>query len=109
LKFIADHRITGVIFLSGDVHFTELAKMKIGATQWVYELTSSPLASGANTFAAKERASDPHRVEGTFVATQNYCTLAFSGPARARVLTLACFDRENVKRWEKTIGAGELR
>lgn len=109
LKFIAEYGITGVVFLSGDVHFTELARKKIGATQWVYELTSSPLSSGANTYAAKDRAADPHRVEGTFVADQNYCTVALSGPPKARVLTITCFDKENTKRWEKTIRAAELR
>jgi alkaline phosphatase D len=109
LKFIVDHKITGVVFLTGDVHFTELAKKKIGATQWVYELTSSPLASGANSSAQKDRAADPQRVEGTLVADQNYCAVAISGPAKARVLTITCFDKSNVKRWEKTIAADELK
>lgn len=109
LKFIVDHRITGVVFLSGDVHFTELAKKKIGATQWVYELTSSPFSSGISHGADKERASDPHRVDGTFVLDQNYCTLALSGAKGARTLTIACFDKTNARRWEKTISESELK
>jgi alkaline phosphatase D len=68
LKFITDHHITGVIFLTGDVHFTELARKKISDTQWVYELTSSPLSSGVSNLATTERVADPHRVEGTLVA-----------------------------------------
>ena len=109
LKFIADHKITGVIFLTGDVHFTELAKKKIGATQWIYELTSSPLSSGASSLGNTERTSDPHRVEGTLVVDQNYCTLALSGPKDARVLTIACIDKTGVKRWERTVAEAELR
>jgi alkaline phosphatase D len=109
LKFIVDQKITGVVFLTGDVHFTELAKKKIGATQWVYELTSSPMSSGANTKAITERKSDPHRVEGTFLADQNYCTLALGGPKDARTITIACFDKTGAKRWERTIAEGELK
>ena len=109
LKFIADEKIPGVIFLSGDVHFTELAKKQIGATQWVYELTSSPFSSGAEVAAATERKNDSHRVEGTFVADQNYCTVALGGPKGARVITMACFDKTGTKRWERTIAEAELK
>src|SRR5207253_2710152 len=109
LQFIVDQKITGVIFLTGDVHFTELAKEKIGAGQWVYELTSSPMSSGASNLGNTERQSDPHRVDGTLVVDQNYCTLALSGPKEARVVTIACFDKTGAKRWERSIAETELR
>lgn len=109
LKFIVDQKITGVIFLTGDVHFTELAKKKIGPTQWAYELTSSPFSSGASTLGNTERKDDPNRVAGTLVVDQNYCTLALSGPDEERVVTIACFDKSGAKRWERTIAAKELK
>lgn len=109
LKFIKDNGITGVIFLSGDVHFTELARMKLTDSQWIYELTSSPMSSGAWSSAGKDRASDPHRVEGTLVADQNFSTLAIHGPAEDRVLTIACTDKQGVTRWTHDIKASELK
>jgi alkaline phosphatase D len=109
LNFIKTHGITGVVFLSGDVHFTELAREKIGATQWVYELTSSPLSAGVNSIALTERKADPHRVEGTQVVDQNFCTLAIHGPKEARVLTIACIDKQGVTRWTHDIKAEDLR
>ena len=109
LQFIVDQKITGVIFLTGDVHFTELAKKKTGATQWVYELTSSPFSSAASNLGNTERKDDPHRVDGTLVVDQNFCTLALSGPKAARVLTIACFDKTGAKRWERTIAGAELK
>ena len=109
LQFIVDQKITGVIFLTGDVHFTELAKKKIGATQWVYELTSSPFSSAASNLGNTERKDDPLRVDGTLVVDQNFCTLAFSGPKAARVLTIACFDKTGAKRWEHAIAGAELK
>ncbi len=109
LKFITDQKITGVIFLTGDVHFTELAKQKIGASQWVYELTSSPMAAGVSGYAETERKQDPHRVDGTFVVDQNYCTIALGGPKAARIVTIACFDKTGAKRWERSIAEAELK
>lgn len=109
LKFIADHHITGVIFLSGDVHFTELARKKITDTQWVYELTSSPLSSGAWTASQTARKDDPQRVPDTLVATQNYCELAVAGPKGRRTLTITCIDKTGTKRWSHIIEASELR
>jgi alkaline phosphatase D len=109
VKFIVDQQISGVIFLTGDVHFTELAKKKIGATQWVYELTSSPMSAGVSNLGNTERKNDPHRVEGTLVVDQNYCTIALGGPKAARVVTMTCFDKTGARRWERTIAEAELK
>ena len=109
LKFIKEHKITGVIFLSGDVHFTELAREKLTDTQWVYELTSSPISAGEVKFGQNERAHDPHRVEDTAVDDQNFSLLSVHGPRDDRQLTISCTDKQGVKRWEHTIKAAELR
>ncbi len=109
LKFIKEHHITGVIFLSGDVHFTELAREKLTDTQWVYELTSSPLSAGETKFGQGERARDPHRVEGTAVDDQNFSLLSIHGPKNDREITITCIDKQGVKRWEQTIKAAELK
>ncbi len=109
LKFIVQHHITGVIFLSGDIHFTELAKEKIGETQWIYELTSSPFSAGVNSIALTERKSDPHRVEGTQVVDQNFCLLSVTGPANDRSVVITCVDKQGTTRFTKTIKASELK
>jgi len=109
LKFIADHHITGVIFLTGDVHFTELARKKIGDTQWGYELTSSPMSSGVSNLANTERTADPHRVEGTLVADQNFCVLSVTGPKDDRAVVITCIDKQGATRFAKTIKASELK
>jgi alkaline phosphatase D len=109
LRFIEEHRIQGVIFLSGDVHFTELARKKVGATQWIYELTASPLSSGVYTKAEAERPSDPQRVDGTLVVDQNFTQLSLSGPRGQRVLTVRCIDKTGTPRWRHDIQEAELR
>ncbi|HEY0968833.1 MAG TPA: alkaline phosphatase D family protein [Opitutaceae bacterium] len=109
LQFIKDQKITGVIFLSGDVHFTELARTKLTDTQWVYELTSSPLSSGVHNVERAGRLHDPMRVDGTLVIDQNYTKLSLSGPANDRVLTIRCYDKTNALRWEHAIKASDLK
>jgi alkaline phosphatase D len=109
LKFIADHHITGVIILTGDVHFTELARKKISDTQWVYELTSSPFSSGVSKLATTERLADPHRVEGTLVPDQNFCVLSVTGPKDDRAVVISCVDKQGATRFTKTIKASELK
>ena len=108
VKFIKDHGITGVIFLSGDVHFTELARKKLTDTQWIYELTSSSITSGT-TNLARERAPDPHRVDGTFLDDRNFCLLALHGAPEARVVTITCVDKQGAVRWAHDIAASELK
>lgn len=109
VRFIQEEEIPGVVFLSGDVHFTELARRKIGATQWLYELTSSPLASGAFASAGTVRADEPNRVAGTLVADQNFTQLSLSGPKGSRVLTIRCIDKAGVLRWQHGIDETELQ
>ncbi len=109
LDFIAHHGITGVVILSGDVHFTELTKRQLTASQSIYELTSSPLSSRVDFPDEERRDHDPHRVGGTLVTDPNYCRLAIHGPADARVLTITCFDKTNSRRWAHDIREAELR
>jgi len=109
LQFIRDQHITGVVFLTGDVHFTELARAGIGTSQTIYELTSSPFSSSSWAVEKSERAKDPQRVPGTLVADQNYCVLALHGPKDDRVLTITCFDKTNTQRWTHDIRASELK
>ena len=109
LRFIREQHISGVVFLTGDVHFTELARAALGDAGAVYELTSSPFSSSVWTGATTVRASEPHRLPGTLVADQNYCVLALHGPRENRVLTITCFDKSNTRRWSHDIAAAELR
>lgn len=108
LKFISDHKIDGVIFLTGDRHFTELLKTERPGTYPLHELTCSPLLSGVPSNLDAERANK-QIVPGTFVAAHNFCTLEFSGPRTARKLTLKSFSNTGEKNWEHTIGPGELQ
>jgi alkaline phosphatase D len=106
LDFIRHHRIPGVIFLSGDVHYTELVRRDDLLDYPLYELTSSPLAAGAHS---RPLGDDPYRIAGTAVQTQNYCRIALSGPADDRVVTITCHGADGALLWTHAIRVNDLQ
>lgn len=99
LQFIERENIKGVVFLTGDKHFTELSAMKNGKGNWVYDLTTSPLTSGVNPNAE----TNTWHVEGTRVNQHNFSVLRFSGPRTNRQLEIKNYDANGKETWTRTI------
>ena len=110
IGFIRDNNISGVVFLTGDVHHTALYRRPVddAGARFVYELTSSPLSSGSWAAAESETAKDPCVVPGTVVGTQNYSVVRVTGPKEARALVVRCYDKTNALQWEERIPAAAL-
>lgn len=87
LDFIRDNKIGGVVFLSGDVHYSEVLRRENLLPYPVFEFTSSALTAGAHTRALEP---DPERMFA--VQRNNYCRIALSGPPEARRLTFSSHD-----------------
>ncbi len=109
LRFIDENKITGVIFLTGDVHHTGLYRHKLPGGALVHELTSSPLASGSWDVAKSKKTTDPMVIPGTLVGTQNYCQVTLSGPPKNRTVTIVCRDKTNQELWTRQLTADDLR
>ncbi len=113
LDEIAERRVEGVVFVSGDRHHTELLRLDRPGAYPIYEFTSSPLTAGASTFALRgdspER-DNPLRVPGTLVAgDRNFGTLTVTGPRTDRTLTMRTYDAEGAMRWEHNVRARDLQ
>ncbi|HJU65316.1 MAG TPA: alkaline phosphatase D family protein [Gemmatimonadaceae bacterium] len=107
LTRIRQQNITGVVFLSGDVHHTSLSKLERGGTYPLYDITISPLTAGIATGAANE--ANYLRVPNTVVIDRNFATLDFSGPRTDRQMVITVYDTRGEQRWQHTIKASELR
>lgn len=110
--FIRDSQVEGVIFLSGDRHFTELLKLKQEGLYPFYEFTNSPLTSFLRRSMNREKNvehNNPQRVPGTLVVKRNFGSVDISGPFGDRVCTLRTFDKSGNLEWEYKIKARELR
>ena len=108
LAWLELNNISGVVFLSGDRHRTELLKQDRPGNYPLYELTCSPLTSGLHPVEDAER-NHPARVPGTLVEARNYCTLAAEGSNDNRVLVLKSHDAQGKTFWEVRIDANSLR
>ncbi|MBK6628478.1 MAG: alkaline phosphatase family protein [Flavobacteriales bacterium] len=91
--------ITGVVFLTGDRHFTELSRMDLPDGRWILDLTASPLTSG--TYGPTS--SNALQVEGTLLQERGFCTLNVSGPKGQRILTIQAFDTQGAEKWSRSI------
>ncbi len=100
LKRIEEENITGVIFLTGDRHHSELSKYTNKAGNVVYDLTVSPLTAGASK---KVDDVNEYRVPNTLVMQHNFGVLDFSGPRKARVLHIQIYDADGQALWDYTI------
>lgn len=100
-------KINGVIFLSGDVHHTELSKLDLENGYPLYDLTVSPLSAGAY---GKDAEENPLHVKGTLVKEQQaFAHIHVSGTKEERTLSIALFDSDGKELWKKEIKASDLK
>ncbi|MBL7952442.1 MAG: alkaline phosphatase family protein [Flavobacteriales bacterium] len=99
LRRIEEEGIRGVVFLTGDRHFTELSALKLKDGRTIYDLTTSPITAGP--YAPKE--TNDLRVEGTVVDQRNFSTLEFAGAKGARTMLIRVFDSTGDLLWERSI------
>ncbi len=108
LSLIRKAKIKGVIFLSGDRHHTELSMLKESEKLYpIYDLTVSPLTSGAGRGGA-EKEANTLRVPSTMVQQRNFSTLEITGELKNRKLIISIFDTTGKQLWQKEILATEL-
>jgi alkaline phosphatase D len=108
IDFIRDAKVTGVVFLSGDRHHTELIRREEPGLYPLYDFTSSPLTSGGSRIEAE--ASNAARVPGTWVTggVKNFGLVEVSGAAKDRRMLLRTLDLTGKELWRYEIKASEL-
>ena len=106
LSEIEANKIKGVLFLTGDRHFSELSKLNRENTYPLYDWTVSPLTSGVGNSYKDD--VNKYRVEGSLFAQNNFGILSFSGNKSNRQLKLTLFDVQGKELWNKVITKKEL-
>jgi alkaline phosphatase D len=108
LSEILANQIKGVVFISGDRHFTELSTLKRPNTYPLYDWTVSPLTSGHGNLERITKEPNTNRVPGSLFAQHVFGTLSFSGEKETRQMKLSLFDKDGAELWNKTILKSEL-
>jgi alkaline phosphatase D len=107
LDFLADNKINGVVFFTGDRHHSEIIKLDRKGNYPLFDVTSSPLTSGTHSFGGPEK-DNPARVLG-IDKLQNYARVSFSGKSAERKMQIDFLGvkGELIKSW--SITQGELK
>jgi alkaline phosphatase D len=105
LDAIQRERITGVFFLTGDRHHTELSKLQPEGGVQVFDLTVSPLTSGAYPGDGDQNQC---LVKGTEVTSANYALLEVTGPRQDRKLSIQVKDVQGKELWKQEFLAKEV-
>lgn len=107
LDMIREEGITGVIFLTGDRHSTELDIMPREGTYPLHEFTISTLSAGPSTSAEKD--DNPLRHPGTLLTERNYAKMTVSGKNKERVLKCTVYNTDGVEKWSYSIPEKDLK
>ena len=106
LNFIQENKIKGVLFMSGDCHFSKVIKLDRKDTYPLYDIVSSSLTSG--TYKASEM-EKKFIVSGTLVETQNYAKISVSGPTKSRQLQVEFILPDGTKAGEFKVNQKDLQ
>ena len=107
LQFLAETKVTGVMFMSGDVHRTELTKIERPGTYPLHDLTCSPLTSGV--YQDDKIKVRENLVPGTVVlGERNFCHIRFEGSRAERRMVLSAITADGKTQWTHAITAADL-
>ncbi|MGH1335859.1 MAG: alkaline phosphatase D family protein [Aureispira sp.] len=106
LAFLAEEKITGVIFLSGDRHYGELLRLERSGTYPLYEMTSSPLTSFVNPGYTRD---NPLREPETLAVVANFGKIELIGEGKERFCRLALFGKTGQLLWSEEINLVDLQ
>ncbi len=106
LDAINNEGITGVIFLTGDRHFSEITKLEREGTYPLYDFTLSTMSAGPSK---PDPAKNTLRVPGTLFTERNFGQFKITGPKNDRVLNCKLFNKDGVELWSYDISANTLK
>jgi alkaline phosphatase D len=105
LRRLVAERIEGVVFLSGDKHYTEISRYDPEGFYPILELTVSPLTS----FPTFPRLRNTRRVAHTLLRRRNFGLLDFVGEGDSRRMVINIYDFRGRQQWRRVIRAKDLK
>ena len=108
-EWLVAQRIEGVVFLSGDRHFSELLRIERPDAYPLHEFTSSPLTSRPPARLDAADRDNPDVVAGTQVARRQFGLIRVTGPGDDRRLALESYDSAGTLLWRHELRVSDLR
>lgn len=108
LDFLAAHKISGVLFFTGDRHHSEVIKQERPLLYPLYDVTISPLTATVGSVKGAE-INNPARINGTLVEAQNFGNIFITGKKNERILKVVFTGIRGDKLAEWRINENELK
>lgn len=109
MSFIVKNKISGVIFLTGDRHFSEITQYKPQGFYPLYDFTCSAVTSGVADISKSKEFNNPDRVQGTLLMQNNFGKITVSGDKDNRQLNIETYDIDGNKKWGFIIKKSDLK
>lgn len=107
-RWLAESKIRGVLFLSGDRHFAQVLRVERPGLYPLYEFTTSPLTAGPYREPPAAERTNPDMVQGSMFNDRNFAVITVSGPRLAREIAIEWRDARGTKQWEWRATAQDL-
>jgi alkaline phosphatase D len=108
MDFLSAQKISGVLFITGDRHHSEVIKLDRPGVYPLYDITTSPFTAGVSKVGGPEL-NNPVRINGTLVQEQNFAKITVSGKKNERVLNLAFIGIKGDTLGAWVVGENELK
>lgn len=108
IGFLAEQKIPGVIFFTGDRHHSEVVKMNRPGIYPLYDVTISPYTAGVSKPRGAE-ANNPARIANTLVEAQNFGRIDVSGQKNQRVLKVNFIGIKGEQLAQWSVSESELK
>lgn len=107
LSFIHNNHVNGILFLSGDRHFSEIIGLKRKDDYPLYDITVSSLTASTDHPRGREK-HNKYRVKGSLIEAYNYAQFSFSGTGKNRALVVTYFNKNGKPFYHWGIKADDL-
>jgi alkaline phosphatase D len=106
--WLVAQRIEGVVFLSGDRHFSEVLRIARPGAYPLYEFTSSPLTSRPYARPDRRELDNPDVVPGTLSTVRQFGLVRIRGPEGDRRIAFEGYDGTGAPLWTHEFAARDL-
>jgi len=105
MHFISENKIEGIVFNSGDVHYTEASCVERKGEYPLYDFTLSPLTSFPINYAGHNK----NRIEGTKFNSLNFGEISFSGEENNRCCDIQSLNIKGEVLWSYRLFENDLK
>jgi alkaline phosphatase D len=106
--FISEYKIPGIVFFSGDRHYSEVIEIKQENMYPLFDVTISPYTSGIAKPRGEE-ANNPYRVAGTLVEEQNFGKISVTGEKDKRKLQVDFINKSGAIKGSWSVTQNQLK